>query len=144
MCKGLRGSLGWQRDARGTACGPAMQASPWGMLRPSTSQAKASAQPSPWQVARPQNGSLHGSSALCSAISGQKAQRCPPVSENVTPQPHAWCPLSPVSFTQERELEEGGADRGGGRSGVHSPTISLSSRLMVSSAGRVVSCSGKS
>lgn len=27
---------------------------------------------------------------------------------------------------------------------VHSPTISFSSRLMVSSAGRVVSCSGKS
>lgn len=92
----------------------------------------------PWQVARPQNGSLRGSSALCSAISCQKAQRCPPVSENVTPQPHAWCSLSPVSFTQERELEEGGADS------VHSPTISLSSRLMVSSAGRVVSCSGKS
>lgn len=95
---GLRGSLGWQRAARGIASGPKVaqlvQASPWGMLRPSTCQVTASAPPGPWQAARPHDGSLRGFSALCSAISGQKAQRCPPVSENVTPQPHAWCPLS--------------------------------------------------
>ena len=98
-------------------------------------------------MAGPRNGYPPRLSALYSGISDQKAQPCALVYETLSPEAHALCPVRPCEphsgkgaqgrLCRYREVR-------GLVGWVHSPTISFSSRLMVSSAGRVVSCSGKS